>query len=265
MPFIAKSLRGRRLAYRQMLANHQVALVLITFLGFFALYGMRKEVNTTSVLLVLCTLAAYVPLFARKDEKRRAVLTVAVAGLFSLAVLVALCTGIPHLLESIRLMRHFFYPQALLIAVVFVGVPLTLLILPWYFTLQRGVKYLRSRAAEWQPISREELDGLVRHSMKRMYRDEKKLWQEIRMEPEKWREPVFAPQDAFWAVATHEGRVIWYNDIEEGFNVSPFTERGAIEEYGTEQLDLCDAVKKLLEKEDPPRKQSPTEIRGSLS
>lgn len=44
----------------------------------------------------------------------------------------------------------------------------------------------------------------------------------------------------FWAIAVIENRVLWYNDIEEGFNVSNFTEPGTIPstEYWCNQDEL---------------------------
>lgn len=60
-------------------------------------------------------------------------------------------------------------------------------------------------------------------------------WARIRIEPEQWRcSPWGDESGGFWAVAVEGGRVLWFNDIEDGFNWSPYSARGTIGEY------LCD-------------------------
>jgi hypothetical protein len=51
----------------------------------------------------------------------------------------------------------------------------------------------------------------------------------------KWRcSPFGDDSGGFWAVAVDGERVLWFNDIEDGFNWSRCTVRGRIDEY------LCD-------------------------
>jgi hypothetical protein len=52
----------------------------------------------------------------------------------------------------------------------------------------------------------------------------------------------------FWVVAVYRDRVLWYNDVEEGFNVSQYQLSGVIpaSEYWCNQDPLCWAIPKLL-------------------
>jgi hypothetical protein len=42
-----------------------------------------------------------------------------------------------------------------------------------------------------------------------------------------------------------KNQAIWYNDIEEGFNVSEFSEIGSLDAYGTEQNELQWTINKI--------------------
>ena len=44
----------------------------------------------------------------------------------------------------------------------------------------------------------------------------------VAFEPAKWRQSLYGDEGGgFWAIAADGGRVLWFNDIEEGFNVMP--------------------------------------------
>lgn len=68
------------------------------------------------------------------------------------------------------------------------------------------------------------------------------------MPPAKWHlSPWGDLGGGFWVVAVRDDRVLWYNDIEDGFNVSRFTETGTIPstEYSCNQDDLAWALRAL--------------------
>lgn len=61
---------------------------------------------------------------------------------------------------------------------------------------------------------------------------ERRLWEAIRIEPQKWQQHPYGDQGAgFWVVALAGRTVIWYNDIEEGFNRSRYSTYGTIGDY----------------------------------
>ena len=96
----------------------------------------------------------------------------------------------------------------------------------------------------WEPISKEDLRELLNVSFTK---EQKQLWDSIRIVPEKWKEDVHGAEgNGFWVVGIYNKNVIWYNDIEEGFNISPYTTLGKIDEYGCEQDELNWALDKLI-------------------
>ena len=76
---------------------------------------------------------------------------------------------------------------------------------------------------------------------------ELRLWHAIRIEPERWQQhPYGDAGNGFWAVGLIGRSVLWYNDIEDGFNRSQFTEYGTIDDYWCNSDELETAVQFLL-------------------
>jgi hypothetical protein len=87
--------------------------------------------------------------------------------------------------------------------------------------------------------SRKELDSTIATALAAYDDAVRAEWARIRIEPEKWRcSPWGDKTGGFWAVAIDGDRVLWFNDIEDGFNWSPYSTRGTIAQYGADQLDL---------------------------
>jgi hypothetical protein len=99
----------------------------------------------------------------------------------------------------------------------------------------------------WQPISREALQGEVSGGVGRMSPEQRRLWDAVSITPEKWQqEPYGKEGGGFWVVALLGPNVVWYNDIEEGFNCSRYSNYGTIDEYGCNQDELEWAIQALL-------------------
>ena len=74
-----------------------------------------------------------------------------------------------------------------------------------------------------------------------------RLWEAIRIDPEKWQQhPYGDTGNGFWAVALIGRTVIWYNDIEEGFNRSRYATYGQIEDYWCNQDELELTIEYLM-------------------
>jgi hypothetical protein len=74
------------------------------------------------------------------------------------------------------------------------------------------------------------------------------LWEAIRIPPIKWRlSPWGNKGGGFWVVGILGRRVIWFNDIEDGFNVSHYDSPGVIAEYLCDQDELHHTVCRLME------------------
>ena len=100
----------------------------------------------------------------------------------------------------------------------------------------------------WQALSIEELQSLLSSDLAECSEQEQWLFSKSQIVPARWRlSPWGDAGGGFWAVAVLEDRVLWYNDIEEGFNVSRFVASGRIpnSEYWCNQDSLRDALRLL--------------------
>ena len=94
---------------------------------------------------------------------------------------------------------------------------------------------------DWKPISRASLDELIDKGLAAATPDERTLFARTKVTPTKWQlSPWGDLGGGFWVVAVMEDRVLWYDDIEDGFNVSRFTSAGTIpsSEYWCNQSEL---------------------------
>lgn len=72
-----------------------------------------------------------------------------------------------------------------------------------------------------------------------------KFWNKIKIEPEIWScNDVI--EENFWIVAKTNKHIIWYNDIEEGFNISKYKIEGIIISYNNSKQELHLALKQLI-------------------
>ena len=92
---------------------------------------------------------------------------------------------------------------------------------------------------EWEPISEPALLARLSQCQARMSEAEVRLWEAVRIGPEKWQQHPYGDQGGgFWVVGLIGSTVIWYNDIEEGFNRSGFSTFGTIDDYWCNQDEL---------------------------
>lgn len=101
----------------------------------------------------------------------------------------------------------------------------------------------------WEPASKERILKDIGYCNDILFLrpDCLKFWEYIRIEPEKWVEKTMAEADGFWVVAILGKSVIYYNDLEEGYNCSSFTTYGIIDDYYPDQLELYQSIESLYE------------------
>ena len=99
----------------------------------------------------------------------------------------------------------------------------------------------------WKPMSEAELLDEINRAWDRMSIPQRRLWDAIRVDPEKWQQDPYGDQGGgFWAVAILGNVVVWYNDIEGGFNRSRYTRYGEIGQYYCNQDQLEWTIQHLL-------------------
>jgi hypothetical protein len=100
----------------------------------------------------------------------------------------------------------------------------------------------------WTPLSRESLYSMIAAALTEYDEDVRAEWARIRIEPEKWHcSPWGDEGGGFWVVAIDDGKVLWFNDIEDGFNWSGFSERGTIREYACNQTELTEVLESIAQ------------------
>ncbi|MFD1983404.1 hypothetical protein ACFSOZ_12070 [Mesorhizobium newzealandense] len=81
----------------------------------------------------------------------------------------------------------------------------------------------------------------------RMNFAQKRLWDAIRINPERWTHiSANEAEHSFWVVALIGQNVVSYNDFEHGFDRSTFIRFGEIAELGWGQADLDATVQDIL-------------------
>lgn len=77
----------------------------------------------------------------------------------------------------------------------------------------------------------------------------KSIWRLIKFSsPTKWKqEPWGEKGQGFWVVATFSNHCIYFNDIENGFNISKFEKLGIINDYWCNQDELNQVLERLAD------------------
>lgn len=99
----------------------------------------------------------------------------------------------------------------------------------------------------WNPITEEEIWNVLNSARERMTIPQGRLWEAIRIPPEKWQQHPWGDEGGgFWVVAIIGRVVVWFNDIEEGFNLSTYSKHGEINEYYCNQDELEWTIQHIL-------------------
>lgn len=102
----------------------------------------------------------------------------------------------------------------------------------------------------WTPISLKELNNIIETSVAVMDTEVLSFWNSIKIVPEKRQVSSYSNEDYFWIVGEIKNYIIYYNDIEEGFNISLENNLPYIEVTSAEQDELYFALMKLLKNDE---------------
>ncbi|MEO0854756.1 MAG: hypothetical protein AAFY15_14820, partial [Cyanobacteria bacterium J06648_11] len=100
---------------------------------------------------------------------------------------------------------------------------------------------------DWEPIGKADLLKEIDRGYRAMSPPQKRLWKAICIAPRKWHQHPWGDEGGgFWVVAILGETAIWYNDIEEGFNRSRYSEYGTLDDYWCNQDELNEAMQHLF-------------------
>jgi len=100
----------------------------------------------------------------------------------------------------------------------------------------------------WDPISLEELQLEIQKAETDLKDELLVFWSLIKIEPEKWVESQYGDEGGgFWVVGIFGNQCIWYNDIEDGFNVSDYTTYGKINDYWCNKDEISWIIYRLFD------------------
>ncbi|WP_214607046.1 hypothetical protein [Hymenobacter arizonensis] len=100
---------------------------------------------------------------------------------------------------------------------------------------------------QWEAITLEAVYDHILAAEEKMQGELWRFWQMIQIFPEKWQQTPYGDEGGgFWVVAVVGKRIIWYNDIEEGFNLSAYEQYGTFRDYWCNQDELVWPVQALL-------------------
>ena len=95
-------------------------------------------------------------------------------------------------------------------------------------------------------INEEGIWDLINEDSKQLSTLEERFFEAIRILPEKWQlSPWGDHNNGFWVIGIIGQAVLWYNDIEEGFNSSTYLNHGTIKEYWCNEDDLAMSIRSL--------------------
>jgi hypothetical protein len=100
----------------------------------------------------------------------------------------------------------------------------------------------------WKPISEEEILNELNSAWERMSVPKRRFWDSVCIAPEKWQQHPFGDMGGgFWAVALIGRTVVWYNDIEGGFNRSNYSKYGEIDAYWCNQDEIETVLRYIMD------------------
>ncbi len=103
----------------------------------------------------------------------------------------------------------------------------------------------------WRPATLDEVTRLVESQVARLSADAHKVWDSIRVDLRPARISRLGKHETVFVVGESEGLAVYWEDVEEGFNISPVDNVGNLLEGGGDQDDLSIALHKWVARQWP--------------
>ena len=95
---------------------------------------------------------------------------------------------------------------------------------------------------DWKPITRQELDDLIAEQLAECSPEQAACFRKHRVEPHHAPLERYGKLEQVFVVAQRDDVVIYYEDVEDGFNLSPLGPDGRILQHWCNQDDLKHAL-----------------------
>jgi hypothetical protein len=99
----------------------------------------------------------------------------------------------------------------------------------------------------WQPMTIDELEALVTAQLAECPVEQRQFFERIKVAPRLAPIQRFGKIEQVFVVAQFGNLALYYEDVEDGFNISTLGERGEIASPGYEQWELRHALFRLAE------------------
>jgi hypothetical protein len=107
---------------------------------------------------------------------------------------------------------------------------------------------------QWIPISQPDFESLLREELEECFSEERVLFERSRIDVERRPFATKTYLESAFVVASRGDEIMYYNDIEGGFNTSAVDNDGAILEYWCNQDTLQAALHTWLRHDQPESK-----------
>ena len=98
---------------------------------------------------------------------------------------------------------------------------------------------------DWTPASADDVASIVARELSQCPKALIELFNSIGVPPRSVSILRSGVTESVFVVAERNGTVIYYEDVEEGFNISPLAEDGSIATPGYHQWGICHALRQF--------------------
>ncbi|TMN33460.1 hypothetical protein [Pseudoalteromonas sp. S2755] len=101
----------------------------------------------------------------------------------------------------------------------------------------------------WKPVEKSWIDNDLENQFWLLDEPQQRFWNLIKVMPQKWQlSPIGDLGGGFYVVAIFGNQVLYFNDIEDGYNISEFKTFGVINDYFCNQNELHHSINYLYDK-----------------
>src|SRR5271155_2904416 len=97
-------------------------------------------------------------------------------------------------------------------------------------------------------MSEVEISETLDSSVKQLSTRQRRIWDAVSIVPKRWSQERYgAATGGFWVVGLLGRVVIWYNEIENGFEFSYYSKFGKLDEYTANQFELKQIMERIFD------------------